>query len=157
MILGHNMLSRNVKHRWFNSIPFWDSGKMLSPKTRPRSGPDPTPYQLCLSGGLFFLFPPGFFLLTTTLRVSSHTPICIMTIFMLLSFKFLSQTPNLLLSSIQDIWPERLIDMSKTDLEILPPGAPLVRGGPCLSEWYPVYPSSRISFFPSWSHSSALL
>lgn len=72
--------------------------------------PDPIPHQLHLSGGLFLLDLSHL----PHLSGSAHSRV-VMTIFMLLSFKFLFQMQASLLSSIQDIWPECLINMSNTD------------------------------------------
>lgn len=72
--------------------------------------PDPIPHQLHLSGGLFLLD------LSHLPHLSGSAHSCVvMTTFMLLSFKFLFQMQASLLSSIQDIWPECLINMSNTD------------------------------------------
>lgn len=117
--------------------------------------PDPIPHQLHFSGGLFFLFPPGLVSLTTSLRVSSLS--CSYDNFYAAEFQIF--IPN------ADLPPEfhigHLTRMSnqhvqyRETLSFFLPGL-LLSWGPCLTTWYPIYLTSRISFWTSPSHCSTL-
>ena len=155
MILGHNMLSINVKHRWFHSIPFWDSGKMWVQRPGVRSRPYPIS-ALSLWWALLSL-PSWIFLTYYNSRGQlTHSHVYYDNFY---AVEFQIFIPN---SELAPEFHTRHLTWTSNWHVQNRPCHPSSRGsscsgGPCLSEWYPIYPSSRISFFTSWSHSSALL